>query len=36
MNEIVFLVGLTVGIVIGVPALARLWQVDLRRALKRV
>jgi hypothetical protein len=36
MNELVFLAGLAVGIGIGVPALARHWQVDLRGALKRV
>lgn len=36
MNEIAFLVGLTAGIVIGVPALARLWQVDLRNTFKRI
>lgn len=36
MNEVVFLVGLAVGIGIGVPALARLWHVDLRGAFKRV
>jgi uncharacterized membrane-anchored protein YhcB (DUF1043 family) len=36
MNEIVFLIGLIVGIVIGVPVLARLWHVDLRGTFKRV
>lgn len=36
MNELVFVAGLALGIGIGVPALARLWQVDLAGALKRV
>ena len=36
MNEFVFLIGLAIGISIGVSTLARLWQVDLRGALKRV
>ena len=36
MNELVFLIGLAIGVSIGLPALARLWQVDLRGALKRV
>ncbi|MGN8218476.1 hypothetical protein ACTG0T_09015 [Halococcus morrhuae DSM 1307] len=36
MDELVFLAGLAAGIAIGVPALARLWRVDLRGAFKRV
>jgi hypothetical protein len=36
MNVIVFVIGLTAGIAIGVPVLARLWHVDLRGAFKRV
>lgn len=36
MNEIAFLVGLTAGIVVGLLALARLWQVDLRSTFKRI
>ena len=36
MNELVFFAGLAVGLAIGVPALARLWRVDLRGALRRV
>lgn len=36
MTELVFVAGLALGIGIGVPTLARLWQVDLPGALKRV
>ena len=28
MNEIIFLAGLATGLALGVPALVRLWQVD--------
>ncbi|EMA52298.1 hypothetical protein C451_12150 [Halococcus thailandensis JCM 13552] len=36
MNELLFLAGLAAGIAIGVPALARLWRVDLRGAFRWV
>lgn len=36
MNELIFLAGLAVGFSIAVPALARICQVDLRRAFERV
>ena len=36
MDELVFLAGLAAGIAIGVPALARLWRVDLRGTFERV
>jgi hypothetical protein len=36
MNEIVFLIGFTAGVAIGVPPLVRLWQVNLRAAFERV
>ena len=35
-NPIAFLAGLALGFVIGVPVLARTWQVDVRGALKHV
>lgn len=36
MDELVFVAGLATGIIIGVPVFARLWQVDLRDAFRRV
>lgn len=36
MTEIAFLAGLVLGFAIGVPVLTRVWQVDVRSALKRV
>jgi hypothetical protein len=35
MTELIFLAGLVLGVTIGVPVLARAWQVDVRGALKR-
>ena len=36
MNELVFLVGLAMGLAIGVPVLVRAWEVDVRGALKHI
>ena len=35
MTELTFLAGLVLGIAIGVPVFARVWEVDVRGALKR-
>ena len=35
MDELLFLAGLAAGIAVGVPALARLWRVDLRGTFRR-